>query len=215
MLARSFLAVVALLHLTHSLPTNIDVTKRQEPLLETWSIPRLDMHMMSIHTGLPGDTWLPGTLFNSTIDFDVLIPDHTLPPNTTTPRTITSNCKASFLNGTLPSGRTYCTPPSTTEVLFFEMYAYTDLGPRRPELSFMLDLTSAINFDEQTSTAETFYWGRKAITANDPHEPSSYLTCLEGVPFDGLRCSLKSYLSVDEELEVDVELVNLQDVEER
>jgi hypothetical protein len=38
-------------------------------------------------------------------------------------------------------------------------------------------------------------------------EPSSFLTCLEGRPFDGLRCSLGSYLSVREELVVSVEVI--------
>jgi hypothetical protein len=33
----------------------------------------------------------------------------------------------------------------------------------------------------------------QAITANDPREDTSYLTCLEGPPMDGLRCSIKSY----------------------
>lgn len=37
--------------------------------------------------------------------------------------------------------------------------------------------------------------GDVAITANDSREPSSYLTCLLGPPFDGLRCSLMGVMS--------------------
>jgi len=45
--------------------------------------------------------------------------------------------------------------------------------------------------------------GATAITANDPQEPSSYLTCLLGRPFDGLRCQIGSYMSVRKELVVE------------
>jgi hypothetical protein len=193
---------LALLHLAYALPTNIHSLKRQDPTAEQWRIPRLNMHMMSVHTGLPGDTWFPGTQFNSTIDFDITLPSHT----SSNASTITTNCFASFPNGTLPLGRTYCTPASPSETVFFELYAYTDLGPRRPELSFWLDVTSAVNWNAENATADTFYWGRKAVTANDPSEPSSYLTCLAGKPFDGLRCSVGSYLSVREDLVVQVEV---------
>jgi hypothetical protein len=42
--------------------------------------------------------------------------------------------------------------------------------------------------------------GEIAITANNPSEPSSYLTCLLGRPYDGHRCEIKSYMSVRTEL---------------
>jgi len=45
--------------------------------------------------------------------------------------------------------------------------------------------------------------GATAITANDPQEPTSYLTCILGRPFDGLRCQIGSYLSVRKELVVE------------
>jgi hypothetical protein len=162
---------------------------------------------MSIHTGLPGDTWFPDKQFDSTIDFDILIPTHTLPQNTSAFQPNTTTCHASFPNGTLPLGRTYCTSASTTQAVYFELSSYTDLGLRRPELSFWLEVTSA---EEGTnSTAGVVHTGRKAITANDPSEPSSFLTCLEGGPFDGLRCEIGSYLSVREELVLDGEVVQV------
>lgn len=37
--------------------------------------------------------------------------------------------------------------------------------------------------------------GETPITANDPYEPSSYLTCMLGAPFDGLRCKIKVMMS--------------------
>ncbi|KAF1917000.1 hypothetical protein BDU57DRAFT_517433 [Ampelomyces quisqualis] len=193
---------LTLLHLTHALPTTISPPpERRPPSLESWPIPRLDMHMMSIHTGLPGDDWGNST-FPSTISFDVLVPPHS--SNSTT---IKSTCTASFPNHTLPLGRTYCTPPSPAEVLFFELYAYTGLGPRRPELAFWLDLTSAVGWDEENRSAEMFWWGSRAVTANNPAEESSFLTCVEGAPLDGLRCEIGSYLSVREELVVRVEKI--------
>jgi hypothetical protein len=45
-------------------------------------------------------------------------------------------------------------------------------------------------------------YGDVTITANTPSESTSYLTCLLGPPYDGLRCEIGSYLSVDRELVV-------------
>jgi hypothetical protein len=45
--------------------------------------------------------------------------------------------------------------------------------------------------------------GEIPITANDPSEKSSYLTCLGGAPYDGLRCNIGSYLSVRTELVIE------------
>ena len=44
-----------------------------------------------------------------------------------------------------------------------------------------------------------------AITANDPKEPSSYLTCLLGAPFDGLRCKIGGMMSVKKYLIIEAE----------
>jgi len=51
--------------------------------------------------------------------------------------------------------------------------------------------------DEQSVTT-----GEVAITVNDPKEPTSYLTCLMGAPFDGLRCKLHGPMSTHKELQV-------------
>lgn len=42
--------------------------------------------------------------------------------------------------------------------------------------------------------------GQTPITANNPHEPSSYLTCMNGAPFDGLRCTIHGMMSVNKDL---------------
>ena len=47
--------------------------------------------------------------------------------------------------------------------------------------------------------------GEVAITANDPKEPSSYLTCLLGAPFDGLRCKIGGMMSVRKDLIIEAE----------
>ncbi|EDU48592.1 hypothetical protein PtrSN002B_000808 [Pyrenophora tritici-repentis] len=163
--------------------------------VEIWSIPRLTMHMMTPTTGLPGGAWPPSLRFNSTIDFDIMVPDHsTAASETVAPLKV--NCMASWENGTLPEGRMGCTSLSTdakeeANEVEFGMDLYTALGERRPELSFVLSVWRG-----QTPTLT----GSIPITANDPSEPSSYLTCLGGAPLDGLRCNIGSYLSVRKEL---------------
>jgi hypothetical protein len=72
----------------------------------------------------------------------------------------------------------------------------TALGARRPELAFRLQLVEK---------GEGEIWqGEKDITANDPQEETSYLTCLGGWPMDGLRCALGGGMSVRRELSVEV-----------
>ncbi|CAE7024567.1 hypothetical protein CFE70_003481 [Pyrenophora teres f. teres 0-1] len=159
--------------------------------VETWSIPRLTMHMMTPTTGLPGGAWPPSLRFNSTIDFDILVPDHSAAASETA-APLKMNCIASWENGTLPEGRMGCTSSSTNaSEVEFGMELYTALGERRPELSFVLSVWKG-----ETPTLT----GSVPITANDPSEPSSYLTCLGGAPLDGLRCNIGSYLSVRKEL---------------
>lgn len=50
--------------------------------------------------------------------------------------------------------------------------------------------------------------GEVAVTANDLSEPTSYLTCLVGPPFDGLRCNLHGVLSYRREVEIVARSVN-------
>lgn len=57
----------------------------------------------------------------------------------------------------------------------------------------------------------TLLSARHAITANDRNEPTSFLTCMEGMPWDGLRCHIKSYLSVDKELVLQAEGLEIDD----
>ncbi|KAG9185662.1 hypothetical protein G6011_06993 [Alternaria panax] len=68
------------------------LSARQTHVAETWQVPRLNMHMMSIGTGIPGNPpWAEDSKFDSTIDFDVLtcIPDASL-MTTSSVRTIAS-----------------------------------------------------------------------------------------------------------------------------
>ena len=62
------------------------------------------------------------------------------------------NCKASWLNGTLPEGRVVCgsgvvvgeageTVGEEEGQVHFGMQAYNGLGVRRPELSFLLSVS--------------------------------------------------------------------------
>jgi hypothetical protein len=102
----------------------------------------MQMHMMSRDTGIPGNQWPESSKFNSSIDFDVLIPDHA------TEGMVKVNCQAGFANYTLPASTTSCHPVLTDGqtaesfgLVEFGMSLYTALGPRRPELSFILSIS--------------------------------------------------------------------------
>ena len=53
------------------------------------------------------------------------------------------------------------------------------------------------------STEQWEYAGEAAITANEPSQPTSYLTCLLGPPFDGLRCKLNGVMSNRKDLVIE------------
>ncbi|RMZ71018.1 hypothetical protein GMOD_00005511 [Pyrenophora seminiperda CCB06] len=196
----SFIPLLPILSLL-SLSANARPTTSPIAIAETWSIPRLTMHMMTPTTGLPGNgAWPPSLRFNSTIDFDIMVPDHSAVVSETE-ALLKMNCMAIWENGTLPEGRIGCTSAAAKEgqnKVDFEMNLYTGLEGRRPELSFILNI-----WRDRKLPFEFVAFGLGGsipITANDPTEPSSYLTCLGGAPLDGLRCNIGSYLSVRKEL---------------
>jgi hypothetical protein len=95
------------------------------------------MHMMSIGTGIPGNPpWPDESRFDSTIDFDVLIPVEAGSQKW--------NCQGVMGNGTLIVRTVECVGDGVGDKdvkeggLMFAMQEYTDLGDRRPELSFRL-----------------------------------------------------------------------------
>lgn len=49
--------------------------------------------------------------------------------------------------------------------------------------------------DYNCRTEHWVFTGEVAITANEASQPTSYLTCLLGPPFDGLRCKLNGVMS--------------------
>ncbi|KAF1851831.1 uncharacterized protein K460DRAFT_373745 [Cucurbitaria berberidis CBS 394.84] len=192
--------VFSLVALVSALPTTTHSASASNGsvLAEQWLIPRLHMHIMSDGTGIPGNPpWPDGMRFNSTIDFDVLMLNYTVNEDGSAPAPLALTCQASWRNGTLPDMYEGCTGSPADEMVAFRMGEYTDLGDRRPELSFVLDMVRVRMEDENRIYHLS---GSIPITANDPYEPSSYLTCLLGPPYDGLRCAIKSYLSVDNEL---------------
>ncbi|KAH6845885.1 hypothetical protein BKA58DRAFT_316440 [Alternaria rosae] len=181
-----------LISLTIALPSPLRYSlSAREPSLaaeETWHIPRLNMHMMSTSTGIPGSgPWPESSKFDSTIDFDVVVPEEA-PLGTSK-----WNCKGTMKNGTIIEDVVGCVnDQGGVGDVSFGMTGYAALGERRPELSFWLWVHRVGILD-----------GATAITANDPQESSSYLTCLLGRPFDGLRCEIGSYLSVRKELVIE------------
>lgn len=95
---------------------------------ETWSIPNMELHMMTRHSGLPGDgAWPEYTKYPSTIDFDINMPNNRI-----------LHCHNSFVNGTLPDDLAACSGEG--DRVRFRMVEYTELGPRRKELSFVLEV---------------------------------------------------------------------------
>jgi len=101
---------------------------------ETWHIPRLDMHMMSTSTGIPGNgPWPEGSKFDSTIDFDVLVPEEAPLPASTW------NCKGTMKNGTIIEDVVGCVDgKGDVGDVSFGMTGYKAVGERRAELSFWL-----------------------------------------------------------------------------
>lgn len=166
---------------TAALPTSGHSSSEPAAKTETWRIPRLELHMMTRLSGLPGGgDWPASFQYPSTIDFDIVMPNNQ-----------SLHCHNEFANGTLPVDSAPCAGEGTVG---FRMAEYTELGPRRKELSFVLHVFRVEN--------GTLAAGEVAVTANDPNEPSSYLTCLLGAPFDGLRCKLHGGLSVHKELQI-------------
>ena len=100
---------------------------------ETWQIPRLDMHMMSIGTGIPGNPpWPEDSKFDSTIDFDVMVPAAT--------GLAKWNCQGAMANSTITERLIDCVryEEDGEGGLMFGMQKYDGLGERRAELSFSL-----------------------------------------------------------------------------
>ena len=99
---------------------------------------------MSISTGIPGNPpWPEASKYNSTIDFDVLVPNHAAEGGV-----LTVNCQSQFPNGTLPVGVAACVPVVAEGGVLegfgnveFGMGVYEGLGARRAELSFVLHIT--------------------------------------------------------------------------
>ena len=53
--------------------------------------------------------------------------------------------------------------------------------------------------------------GEVAITANDPQERTSYLTCLLGPPLDGLRCKIHGLMNTSKDLFIQAHKSNSTD----
>lgn len=121
--------------LSSALP-NPALSTRQTLATETWHIPRLNMHMMTSGTGIPGNPpWPDESKFNSTIDFDVLIP--------AAAGSQKWNCRGAMVNGTIIQGLAECLRggEGVEGGLMFGMQKYDAPGERRAELSFELWLS--------------------------------------------------------------------------
>ncbi|KAF1925400.1 uncharacterized protein M421DRAFT_240703 [Didymella exigua CBS 183.55] len=153
---------------------------------ERWSIPTMELHMMTQHSGLPGGgEWPESSKYPSTISFAIHMPGQI------------AHCHTEFANGTLPDDLASCSSEGSR--MRFRMEQYMGSGPRRKELAFVLKVSRVDN----TSAGQIIFQGEVAITANDPKDASSYLTCLLGPPFDGLRCELMGLMSNRKDLVIE------------
>ena len=126
-----FFAFTLLSPLANALPNTLSAL--QTITTETWQIPRLDMHMMSIGTGIPGNPpWPEDSKFDSTIDFDVMVP--------AARGLVKWNCQGAMANGTITERLIDCvrSEEGGEGSLMFGMQKYNGLGERRAELSFSL-----------------------------------------------------------------------------
>lgn len=87
----------------------------------------MELHMMTRHSGLPGGgDWPENAKYPSTIDFDIHMRNHI------------AHCHTKFANGTLPDDLAACSGEGGR--VRFRMSEYTELGPRRKELAFVLQV---------------------------------------------------------------------------
>jgi len=117
-------------------------------------------------TGIPGGGIAPA---NVTISFTLLDP-HTA-ANTT--------CSATYLPANYPQAYIPCADPSVA----FKFEAPYNFA------TFTLDVRHT--YLNSSSTLETSSYGGVYVVGNGPAgEPGDYLTCVEGAPFDGVRCHI-------------------------
>jgi hypothetical protein len=93
---------------------------------EQWSVPTMELHMMTKHSGIPGGAWPEGSQYPSTIDFELNMPGQI------------ARCHTEFANGTLPDPNDLLPCKAEGDAVRFSMEDYTGLGVRRRELSFVL-----------------------------------------------------------------------------
>lgn len=119
------LALLALAATAFPAPAPVSLLPRADS--EAWSIPSMQLHMMTRLSGLPGDgAWPSDSKFPSSIDFTVDMPGQSV------------TCHTAFANGTLPADLAACSGEG--DGVRFRMLPYTASGSRRPETSFVLQV---------------------------------------------------------------------------
>ncbi|KAF1978001.1 hypothetical protein BU23DRAFT_550122 [Bimuria novae-zelandiae CBS 107.79] len=168
---------------------------------QTWKVTRLDYHYMTEWPGFgpPHTEWPEGRKFNSTISLDVQIPDELAPGSNWVYK-----CDMNWEHSVLPGISADCIPQSIHKhvhdnvAFFVEPWQIPgkDLPPGSPaEMPFSLTI-------QKTSVTQSWgparrWLGNVTISCDDPGSPSSYLTCLTGPPFDGMRCKLGAINNID------------------
>ncbi|KAF2201693.1 hypothetical protein GQ43DRAFT_370825 [Delitschia confertaspora ATCC 74209] len=173
------------LALPHTRPSR-DITTQE--VSQTWTITSMNMHFMGSNTGLPGNTWPDDKKFDTTLDFTISFPD-----------TTSTKCSTSWKYTSVPLDMAVaCEAESGVAFVLTEgmggktSEANWGLGVRKVVSDRKQMLTVKISSSESTSTyqSQTVF-----VTNNDPSNANSYLTCLGGAPYDGVRCNLGGMLS--------------------
>ncbi|KAF2087708.1 hypothetical protein K490DRAFT_56796 [Saccharata proteae CBS 121410] len=140
--------------------------------LTTFEIPTMSSHFMGANSGIGNGEWPPNAAFNSTLSFVV---------------NYASLSGGAPLNVTCSGNWTESSPPTTwnlcpNSVVSWRFDNFTSPGDFVLEVSRQVSRLSA-------------YAGKVNVTSDDAGDPTSYLTCLEGEPYDGIRCNLDGMLS--------------------
>ncbi|ORY07914.1 hypothetical protein BCR34DRAFT_15867 [Clohesyomyces aquaticus] len=169
----NFLYLVCQLTL-FSIVRGAPMTPNAGPETEKWHIPDMKLHFMGPSTQTP-IPWNTQSSFDSTFEFNIVFPDGK------------TTCTTHWPQGSPPTREISCNREASDQI--FSLSPRENRNGTLNECNFVLHV-------RRLATHGRFYSASHAIGCNDPQVESSYLTCLSGAPFDGIRCELKGPMSV-------------------
>ncbi|KAL5117875.1 hypothetical protein ACEQ8H_004193 [Pleosporales sp. CAS-2024a] len=128
----------------------------------------MKVHFMGRDTGIPGNTWPDSAKFNTTLDFTLDLPDSQV------------QCSANWTYQAISTAVWSCTDNTIT----FQLSPTPDGA--LADAQWTLTIT-------ETAAGDIRHIASKVIENNSPGTPDSYLSCMGGPPYDGIRCSLNGW----------------------